>query len=241
LARTFIARPATLAALYFDNFAVFPPRAQRALFTEARREELGPLDPYRIIREAFDNSDAPSVLGRLLDADIQTYLPELLMKQDQMSMAASIESRVPFLDHELVQFAASLPDEMKLRRGSTKHVLRRAMSGILPDEILTRKKMGFPVPVAQWFRGEFRPVVDEFVLGPRALARGLFDPDAVRSVVERDRRGEGAGNHWERIWALVNLEIWQRIHLDREPIGDISAWMLRACGAQSSLALQRAS
>jgi asparagine synthase (glutamine-hydrolysing) len=158
-----------------------------------------------------------------------------------MSMAASIESRVPFLDHLLVERAASLPDEMKLRRGTTKYVLRQAMKGILPNEILTRKKMGFPVPVAQWSRGEYRHVVDEFVLGPRTQARGLFAPDAVRDLVERDRRGEGAGNHWERIWALVNLEVWQRIYLDHEPVGDITAWMSRAGGGQSSFALQRAS
>ena len=241
LARTFVGRPATLSSLYFDNFAVFTPQAQEALFTSARREEIGDLDPYRIIREAFEQSDASSMLGRLLDADIQTYLPELLMKQDQMSMAASIESRVPFLDHELVQFAASLPDELKLRRYGTKYALRRAMSGVLPNEILKRKKMGFPVPVARWFRGPYRHIVDEFVLGPRPLARGLFDADAVRAVVERDRRSEGPGNHWERIWALVNLEIWQRIHFDRESTGDIARWMSRACGAQSPFSLKRAS
>jgi hypothetical protein len=98
------------------------------------------------------------------------------MKQDQMSMAASIESRVPFLDHELVQWVSALPERMKLRGVTTKHVLREAMRPHLPAEILGRKKMGFPVPVGAWFRGPYRHLVEEYVLGSRALARGLFEP-----------------------------------------------------------------
>src|SRR5205085_5001583 len=109
----------------------------------------------------------------LLYADTKTYLHELLMKQDQMSMAASIESRVPFLDHKLVEFTARMPPEMKIRGGTTKWILREAMRGILPAEILNRPKMGFPVPVGQWLRGEFKDVVDEYVLGKRTLARGI--------------------------------------------------------------------
>ena len=95
-------------------------------------------------------------MDKLLYADTKTYLHELLMKQDQMSMAASIESRVPFLDHKLVEFTAKMPTKMKLRGRETKWILREAMKGILPDEILTRSKMGFPVPVGNWFRNEFQ-------------------------------------------------------------------------------------
>jgi asparagine synthase (glutamine-hydrolysing) len=135
------------------------------------------------------------------------------MKQDQMSMAASIESRVPFLDHKLVEFSARLPVRMKLRGLTTKHVLRRAMRGRLPREILTRKKMGFPVPVGSWLRGRFRHVVDEYVLGARARSRGVFNPEFVESVVARHMAGE---NHDERLWSLINFEIWQRQFIDRE-------------------------
>ena len=103
--------------------------------------------------------------------DMKTYLQEFLMKQDQMSMAASIESRVPFLDHKLVEFAASLPVKMKLRGLTTKYILRRAMRDRLPKAILTRKKMGFPVPVGAWLRGKFGYILDEYVLSPRALGR----------------------------------------------------------------------
>jgi asparagine synthase (glutamine-hydrolysing) len=169
----------------------------------------------------------------MLYADQNTYLVELLMKQDQMSMAASIESRVPFLDHPLVEFAAGLPDDMKLRGVTTKYVLRQAMRDHLPAEILSRKKMGFPVPVGAWFRGAFRPLLDDYVLGERALARGLFDPAALRSLVDRHTRaGE---NHAERLWALVTLEMWQRIFIDGEEPADLAeCGVLRAPAARDA-------
>ncbi len=146
-------------------------------------------------------------------ADTKTYLHELLMKQDQMSMAASIESRVPFLDHPLAEFAARMPERMKLRGMTTKWVLRQAMKDRLPEEILSRKKMGFPVPVGSWFRGAWRHLLDEFVVSERALSRGLFTPDVVRRLVAGHVGGE---NHTERLWALLTLEIWQRIFIDGE-------------------------
>ena len=126
-------------------------------------------------------------------------------------MAASIESRVPFLDHKLVEFSAKMPREMKLRGNTTKWILREAMKGILPAQILERPKMGFPVPVGNWFRGPFKHIVDEYVLSPRTSERGIFDPGFVRSLVARHDAGE---NHDERIWALVNFEIWQRRFFD---------------------------
>jgi asparagine synthase (glutamine-hydrolysing) len=141
------------------------------------------------------------------------------MKQDQMSMAASIESRVPFLDHQLVEFTATLPERLKLRGRTTKYVLRRAMRDFLPDEILTRRKMGFPVPIGSWFRGAHRSILDEFVLGERATGRGLFDPSYVRALV--DEHASGLRNHSERLWALANVEIWHRIFIDGEAPSDV--------------------
>ena len=161
----------------------------------------------------IEEADAENLLDRLLYADTKTYLHELLMKQDQMSMAASIESRVPFLDHKLVEYTAKLPERMKLRGRETKWILREAMKGILPDEILTRSKMGFPVPVGNWFRNRYRHIVDEYVLSERSLARGIFDADYAREIVARHNAGE---NHDERLWFLVNFEIWQRRFFDGE-------------------------
>ncbi len=213
LERTFLARGADIENLFFDNFGVFPRAMQAELFSAATKEKITDLNPYARQNEWLGRTDATDILDQLLYADTKTYLHELLMKQDQMSMAASIESRVPFLDHKLVEFSARMPREMKLRGGTTKWILREAMKGILPSEILDRPKMGFPVPVGNWFRGDFKHIVDEYVLSARAEARGIFDPAFVRSLVARHNSGE---NHDERIWALVNFEIWQRRFFEGE-------------------------
>jgi asparagine synthase (glutamine-hydrolysing) len=136
-------------------------------------------------------------------------------------MAASVESRVPYLDHELVEYAAAIPARVKLRGWHTKVVLREALQGLVPPAILTRRKMGFPVPVGHWLRGPFWPVVEELVLGPRALQRGLFEPAALRRLGDEHR--SGAWEHGDRLWLLMNLEIWQRIFLDHDDVAAIGS------------------
>jgi asparagine synthase (glutamine-hydrolysing) len=151
-------------------------------------------------------------LDRLLYADIKTYLVELLMKQDQMSMAASIESRVPFLDHKLVEFAATLPDEWKLQGWTTKRVLREAMKGVLPASIVNRPKMGFPVPFATWTRGAWNAVARDVLLDRRARERGILEPRAVDTLLRAHAAGSTEGG--DRIWTLLNLELWHRTFID---------------------------
>ena len=176
------------------------------MLTPEAKDRAGALDPYATTRQYLAQSDATTTLNRLLYADTKTYLHELLMKQDQMSMAASLESRVPFLDHTLVEFTARLPERMKLRRLTTKYILRRSMKGVLPEPILTRRKMGFPVPVGAWFRGAYRSVIDDYALSARSLERGVFDPAFVRNLVAEHQ--SGARDHSQRLWSLVNFEMW---------------------------------
>ena len=214
LLRSFLSVTPDIESIYFDNFAVFPLAMQTGLLTNEAREQIGIIDPYAGVRAALEQTDAKSLLDRLLYADIKTYLHELLMKQDQMSMATSVESRVPFLDHKLVEFTCSLPERLKLRGGTTKYVLREAMKGVLPEAILSRSKMGFPVPIGAWFRGAYKSVIDEYVLSERAASRNIFNPEVVRELVNRHQ--SGAENHDERLWALVNFEIWQRQFFDGE-------------------------
>ncbi len=214
LSRTFLTLPANVESIYFDNFAVFPRSMQPDLLSPETRERVGTLDPYARLTQAFEQTDANSMLERLLYADIKTYLHELLMKQDQMSMATSVESRVPFLDHKLVEFTCRLPDRLKLRGGTTKYILRESMKHVLPEKILRRSKMGFPVPIGKWFRGAYSSVIDEYVLSERALSRNIFSPKFVHDLVKRHQTG--GENHDERLWALVNFEIWQRQFLDGE-------------------------
>lgn len=214
LKKSFFAVEPNIENIYFDNFAVFPRKMQSEMFSGETKARIGShSNPYAEMSRFFDSAQTQSLLDRMLYADTKTYLHELLMKQDQMSMAASIESRVPFLDHKLMEFSAQMPDNMKLRGSRTKFVLREAMKGILPDEILTRKKMGFPVPIGKWFRGEYKHLIDEFVLSERAISRGIFKPDFVRDLAARHQKGE---NHDERLWALLNFEMWQRRFLDDE-------------------------
>lgn len=226
LDRTFLTLPTDITTLYMDNFAVFSRQRLAGLWSPAMREQLGLLSPYATAERFYESSDAQTMLNKLLYVDTKTYLHELLMKQDQMSMAASIESRVPFLDHELVEFAARMPESMKVRGMTTKYVLRRIMTGVLPPEILSRRKMGFPVPVGAWLRGPYRHVLDEFVLGHRARARGLFDEEALQRLVASHVSGEA--NHSERLWSLINLEMWQRMQFDHEPWEDLRAAVSRS-------------
>lgn len=210
VARSFLALDAGTRGVFFENFAVFPEKLRRAMLADdiSRSER----DPYAEALRCYETA-AGAPLDRMSRADLQTYLVRLLMKQDQMSMAASIESRVPFLDHEFVEHAVAMPGRYKLRGWQTKAVLRAALDGLVPPPILKRRKMGFPVPVGRWLRGPFSRVVEQFVLSPRALARGLFAPSAVRRLAQEHRL---AGRHGDRLWLLVNLEIWQRVFVDGE-------------------------
>jgi asparagine synthase (glutamine-hydrolysing) len=228
LTRTFLTLSPDIESIYFDNFAVFSRAMQRDLFARETKERIGAADPYSAVRDALRETDATSMLDRLLYADIKTYLHELLMKQDQMSMAASIESRVPFLDHKLVEFTASLPQRMKLRGSTTKYILRESMKGVLPEQILSRPKMGFPVPVGSWFRGAWSGIVDEYVLSERAVNRGIFNWPFVESLVRRHHAGE---DHTERLWSLVNFEMWQRQFFDGESASDVQESQLELAHA----------
>ena len=215
LMRTFLVLSPDLESIYFDNFAVFPAPMQQHMFTRETMDRIHNIDPYVELRRMLERTKDLSLLDGLLYADIKTYLHELLMKQDQMSMATSVESRVPFLDHKLVEFTAKMPDSMKLRGGTTKYVLRESMKGVLPEKILLRTKMGFPVPIGSWFRGPFKSVIDEYVLSERALSRGIFAPDFVRKIVSLHQAGE---DHSERLWSLLNFEMWLRRFFDTEEL-----------------------
>ncbi len=217
--RTFLALDAGPRSLFFDNFAVFPHAMQRDLFVDDNA--IGARDPYATGMRLYEQASG-GPLERASYADLQTYVVELLMKQDQMSMAASIESRVPFLDHTLVEQVVALPTRCKLRGYRTKAVLREAMRDLVPRSILRRPKMGFPVPVSRWLRESHTALLDQLVLSPRALDRGLFRRDVLTRLVAEHRAGK---NHGQRLWLLANLELWQRIFIDGEPPASIAAAM----------------
>jgi asparagine synthase (glutamine-hydrolysing) len=208
--RSFLAMPHRPESVFFDNFAGIRSDGLQSLITDRTLGRSRP--PYGASTAWLDrpSQDTP-LLNRILYADVKTYLVELLMKQDQMSMAASIESRVPFLDHHLVEFAATLPPRAKLRGLTTKWILREAVRDVLPAEILTRRKMGFPVPFGGWVRGGWQPVVRDVLLDVRARTRGVTDPAAVERLLAAHAEGQAGG---DAIWALLNLELWYRTFID---------------------------
>ena len=213
LEHTFLGRDgASWPSFYFDNFySAFSAAEQGELLTPSARAQSG--DAYAGSM-AFWNKSSGDLLHRLLDTDIHTYLVELLMKQDQMSMAASIESRVPFLDHALVEFAASIPARYSIQGLTGKHILKSAVHDLLPHSIAYRQKMGFPTPWAYWLAGPQLDDLERMLSEPRTLERGLIERDAVRKLFAEHRAGRR--DNGDRIWRLLNLETWQRVFLDGE-------------------------
>ena len=211
--RSFLTVPRTPEAMFFDNFAAIGLHRQSLLLSAPIAAGATPERAYGPSRMYFDRPNGHStMLDRLLYADLKTYLVELLMKQDQMSMAASIESRVPFLDHPLVEFAAALPPRMKLRGFTTKWILRYAVRTILPESILTRKKMGFPVPFALWMKGPWQSVARDVLLDRRTRERGIIEPHGVEQLIASHAAGVQEGG--DAIWSLLNLELWYRTFID---------------------------
>jgi asparagine synthase (glutamine-hydrolysing) len=136
------------------------------------------------------------------------------MKQDNMSMAASIESRVPFLDHPLVEFATNIPQNLQLGGFAGKRILKKAVEDLLPHSILYRPKLGFPTPWSRWLAGPRLDVIRKLLLEPRSTGRELFQPSAVERLFEEHR--SKYRDHSDRIWRLLNLELWQRTCLEKE-------------------------
>jgi asparagine synthase (glutamine-hydrolysing) len=208
--RTFLAMDTDPKNMFFENFSVFRQDLRHALLQPELRSDASP-HAYGLQHYHAAGTDPLQCMSH---ADLQTFLVELLMKQDQMSMAASIESRVPFLDHRLVEQVYGIPAKEKLRVWQTKALLRDAVKDLVPRAILERKKMGFPVPTSQWLRGRYWPMVEEFVIGGRALERGHFNPSVVQRIAQEHHQGHA--DHGERLWLLINLEMWQRIYVDGE-------------------------
>jgi asparagine synthase (glutamine-hydrolysing) len=174
-------------------------------------------------RRALDAGAARRPLDRMLDVDLKLWLPDdLLMKMDKMSMAASIEARVPLLDHPLVEWAARLPDRYKVSGFEGKVLLKRLARRMLPREIVDRPKVGFTVPLSPWFRGPLRDILCDTLLSPTCLGRGNYDPGALRGYV--DDHMSGRRDRARELWTLFTLELWHRAFMDQPP-RRVEAWI----------------
>ncbi|MGK7905037.1 MAG: asparagine synthase (glutamine-hydrolyzing) [Hormoscilla sp.] len=152
-------------------------------------------------------------LSQLLYVNTKTYLSgDLLVKSDRMSMANSLEARCPFLDHQLIEFAASIPENLKLKGLATKYILKKALEGIVPSHIIHRQKHGFGVPIGRWFRTDLKDYVPELLLSGDSLNRGYFRPEFLRQLIDEHQSGKCDRAH--QLWTLLTLEIWHRLFID---------------------------
>lgn len=200
---------------YLEQVKIFNRKEREYLYTEEFSKNLEGMDPLDYFLGKFKEIKTEDLIDKLLYLDIHTYLPEdLLVKVDIATMANSLEARVPFLDHEFMEFVAQIPSHLKLRGSKTKFILKKSFSDFLPEPILKRKKMGFGVPVSRWFRKELKDYVSEILLDTRTLNRGYFKRKGIENLLNEHIALKY--DHSAKIWALLVLEIWFRIFIDRE-------------------------
>jgi len=192
---------------YMHWMSVFNEGLKEPLYSEAFREQTDRAFAASFLDTWFKKANGNGPVDTLLLTDLMTYLPnDLLVKVDIATMAVSLEARSPFLDHHVIEFAASLPERLKLRRLTTKYLLKKVLRRLLPAENLDRRKMGFGVPIGHWFRGKMQPFLREVVLSDKALRRGFFKPEVVKQLVEQHTRSERDYSH--QLWTLLMLELW---------------------------------
>ncbi len=204
-ARRFIQAAGKPAAdAYFDLVRVFSADLLHELLPGANLQSPG--------LAAYLAGDGRDPVAQILEANMRSYLPDdLLIKADRCSMAASLEARAPFLDHKLAEFAATIPINLKLKGAVTKHILKEAARGALPDAIIERKKHGFGIPLGAWLRRDMAPARD-ILLSARARQRGLLNPAAVERLIREHERGRQDNSR--QLWALLSLEEWHRQFID---------------------------
>jgi asparagine synthase (glutamine-hydrolysing) len=201
------------AERYLRWMSVFDGQAKSELYSDEFRRETEGREALRWLAPWFKRANGAGVVDAVLLTDTMTYLPnDLLVKVDIASMAVSLEARSPFLDHHVIEFAASLPERLKLRGLTTKYILKKTLAKLLPQENLKRGKMGFGVPVGHWFRGEMQPFLRENLLSERSARRGLFRHEEVRRMVELHTRGER--DYTPQLWTLLMLELWFQRFID---------------------------
>jgi asparagine synthase (glutamine-hydrolysing) len=203
LQHTFLGRDLSIESLQLDNFYGAFSAAERSRMLSGQSGHFQ--DSYQTYLNYW-KSRKGSVLSQMLYADQKTYLVELLMKQDQMSMACSIESRVPFLDHPFVEFAAQVPDRLKIQGKTGKFIVKQAVEDLLPHDIIYRKKMGFPTPLRQWFRDSKCEPLFTQLLDRKGFLAEYLNLDYVGDLIGRQR--SGADDATDRLWRLLNLHVW---------------------------------
>ena len=200
---------------YYRWMTSFPREEKAELYTDDFRSRIIGNDAAEVLGGWLRSSEGLGTLDSVLLTDQMTYLPnDLLVKVDIASMANSLEARSPFLDHKVIEFAASLPANVKMRRFETKSLLKKVAANLVPREVVYRRKMGFGVPIGAWFRGEMKDFVSDVLLSDASLQRNIIRPEMLRRYVGEHIRGEK--DHAFQLWTLLMLELWFRRFIDRQ-------------------------
>ena len=171
------------------------------------KKQIGDYDPFSVTQYYYNKADTDNHLSKILYTDLKSYLPgDILVKVDRMSMANSLEVRAPILDHNVIELAASIPARLKYNRGEKKYVLKHAFEKILPREIMFRKKMGFSVPLADWFRGELKNLAKHDLFSKDAGLTYFFQMDHLKKIW--DMHQAGTRNYATILWSLLMFELW---------------------------------
>lgn len=204
-----------LGSQYFSrtsNPEAFFNRPASPFFTQEFARRTAAVSPAAFVTAMTQAVKDEPLLNQMLYVDTKTWLPDdLLVKADKITMANSLELRVPLLDHQVLEFASSLPVDFKVRGKETKRILKAAFAKELPAEVLNRKKAGFPVPYEMWLRGDLKKEVESVVLSEHALARGYFQPKEVKRLVQSNSRD---GKHSKEVFCLLVLDLWHRRFID---------------------------
>lgn len=191
---------------YLSN-AMIDDRHWSALIKPEVKNDLGDYHPSKLTTDAYERCDGPDHLAKILYTDIKTYLPGgILVKVDRMSMANSLEVRAPILDKEVLEFAATVPSNMKFRDGEKKYILKEAFKPLLPDDILYRKKMGFSVPLANWLRGEVKELAESYLFTKSQGIQQFFDMDKVKEFWQQHQSGKA--DHSTMLWSMLMFQMW---------------------------------
>ena len=200
---------------YFRWMSTFKPAVKPELYTAEFAASVANSRSIDVLGKWFAEAKGLGILDSTLLTDQMTYLPnDLLVKVDIASMACSLEARSPFLDHNVIEFAASLPENIKMSMMRPKFLLKKVAARLVPREVIYRRKMGFGVPVGRWLRGEMSGFLREVLLAERSLNRGIIRPDAMRRYV--DEHIEGKFDHSFQVWTLLMMELWFQRFIDQK-------------------------
>jgi len=195
----------------FKLFCYFDQNSQKELLAEP----LAQLDVqvYDYFFSLYGESDSEEFIDQILTCDSYGYLPDcLLVKMDIASMSNSLEARSPFLDHELIEFAARIPSRYKVKYNGGKWILKKALKGFLPEPILNRRKMGFGVPLSKWFKGPLKDYLRDVLFAKEARQRGYFKMEEVERLVNEHQNNQR--DHGYKLWALLMFELWNKVYMD---------------------------